>query len=49
MYFINYHLQEEFVELNFNDLELLNKNLEESYNNPYTFEYYMKYAGIDII
>lgn len=48
MYFINYHLHEEFVELNFNDLELLNKNLKESYDNPYTLEYYMKYAGIDI-
>lgn len=48
MYFINYYLNEEFVELNFNDLELLNKNLQETYDNPYTFEYYMNYARVDI-
>jgi hypothetical protein len=48
LYVINYGIREEFKELNFNNLELLNKDLEKSYNNPYKFEYYLDYCGYDI-
>lgn len=45
MYYIDYYLHEDFIELDFKDLKTLNKYLENSYNNPYTFEYYMNYSG----
>lgn len=47
-YYIKYYVNEEFKELDFNNFKLLNKNLKKSYNNPYNFEYYMKFCGVDI-